>query len=184
MKISILPTIVCRHRYLIPLAEQPRRRPAKPQRLVQFQHGIPFSFNDPFQFGSMMSSDKPAQAGQSGEFLQTRATCGHSCKPIPAGLFPVPIGNELCWKLECKGSRGRRFRLPLTVAPSTALTPNSDSEGTRAIRRFELCKQEPMGRTRGDGTASGRCRRTWPGVASEVLEFRVTPQEKHKRRVA
>lgn len=177
------------------MAEQPRQRSAKPFSRVQLPDGTPVSFfkfrrfvqrriNGLFQFGSMMSSDKPAQAGQSGEFLQTRATCGHSCKPIPAGLFPVPIENELCWKLECKGSRGQRFKLLLTVAPSTALTPNSDSEGTRAIRRFELCKQGPTGRTRGNRTASGRCRRTWPGVASEVLEFRVTPQEKHKRRVA
>ena len=28
-------------RIIIPLAEQPRRRSAKPQRLVQLQHGIP-----------------------------------------------------------------------------------------------------------------------------------------------
>ena len=31
------------HFQFIPLAEQLRRRPAKPQRLVQIQHGIPFS---------------------------------------------------------------------------------------------------------------------------------------------
>ena len=31
----------------IPLAEQIRRRPAKPQRLVQFQHGIPILPNQP-----------------------------------------------------------------------------------------------------------------------------------------
>ena len=30
-------------RFHIPLAEQFRRRFAKPQRLVRFQHGIPFS---------------------------------------------------------------------------------------------------------------------------------------------
>jgi hypothetical protein len=77
---------------------------------VQFRSGIPFSFNGLFQFDSRMSSDKPAQAGQSVEFLQTRATRGHSCKPIPAGLFPVQIENELCfgsttprrWILDCR----------------------------------------------------------------------------------
>ena len=42
---------------LVPLAEQFKRRFAKPQRLVRFQYGIPFFH---FIFGSMMSSDKPA----------------------------------------------------------------------------------------------------------------------------
>jgi hypothetical protein len=132
-----------------------------------------------------------------GHVLQARATrVVIHANPSPQ-VYPDTNRDELCWKLECKSSRGQRCKLLLTVAPSTALTPNSDSEGTRAIRRFELCKQGPAGRTRGDGTASGRVerpgralllksgssvwlrRRNTGGVWHSVIQKMTTPLDAH-----
>jgi hypothetical protein len=105
-----------------------------------------------FNFGSMMSSDKPAQASQSGLFLYIRATrVAIHANPSPQAYSRCKSRMSCAGSWSVSGSRGQRCKLLLTVAPSTALMPNSDSEGIRAIRRFELCKQGLVGRTQGEG---------------------------------
>ena len=99
-----------------------------------------------------MSSDKPAQAGQSGLFLHTRATrVAIHANPSPQAYSRCKSSMSCAGSWSVSGSPGQRCKLPLTVAPSTALMPNSDSEGIRAIGRFELCMQGLAGRTRGEG---------------------------------
>ena len=50
-------------------------------------------------------------------------------------VYPNTIGMNWAGSWSATGSRGQRFKLPPTVAPSTALMPNSESGGTRAIHR-------------------------------------------------
>src|SRR5215472_6324193 len=84
-------------------------------------------------------------------FLHIRAThVAIHANPSPQ-VYSDIIGMNWAESWSVSGSRGQRCKLPLTVAPSTALMPNSDSEGIRAIRRFELCKQGLASRTRGEG---------------------------------